>query len=76
MLLYKLGYITCFAIIAFIRFYIRFRFMIITMLYLLTSCFTPCVLFYQSSALILLYHAYFLLDVACYLSPTPVYLCS
>jgi len=45
-----------------------FRFMIITILYLLTSCFTTCILFHQSPALILLYHEYSLLDITCYIS--------
>jgi len=45
-----------------------FRFMIITILYLLTSYFTTCVLFRQSPALILSYHEYFLLDITYYIS--------
>ena len=45
-----------------------FWFVIIIILYLLTSCFTTCVLFHQSPTLILLYHEYSLLDIACYLS--------
>jgi len=43
-------------------------FMIITILYLLTSCFTTCVLFYQSPALILSYHECSLLNITCYIS--------
>jgi len=42
--------------------------MIITILYLLTSCFTTCVLFHQSPTLILSYHDYSLLDITCYIS--------
>ena len=49
-----------------------FRFMIISILYLLTSCFITCILFHQSPALILLYHVYSLLDVTCYISLFPV----
>ena len=45
-----------------------FQFMIITVLYLLISCFTTCVLFHQSSSLILSYHEQFLLDITCYIS--------
>jgi len=45
-----------------------FWFMIITILYLLTSCLTPCVLLYQSPTVILLYHEYSLLDITCYIS--------
>jgi len=44
-----------------------FRFMSITILYLLTSYFTTCILFHQSPALILSYHEYSLLDIACYI---------
>jgi len=45
-----------------------FQFMIITILYLLTSCFTTCNLFHQSPTLVLSYHKYFLLDITCYIS--------
>ena len=46
-----------------------FQFMIITILYLLTSHFTTCVLLNQSPALILSYHEYSLLDITCYIYP-------
>ena len=49
-----------------------FRFMIISILYLLTSDFITCILFHQSPTLILLYHVYSLLDVTCYISLVPV----
>ena len=45
-----------------------FSFMIVTILYLLTSCFTTCVLFHQSPALILSYREYPLLDIICCIS--------
>ena len=41
---------------------------IIIILYMFTSCFPTCVLFYQSPVLIMLYHACSLLDIAYYLS--------
>ena len=41
---------------------------IIIILYLFTSCLITCVLFYQFSALIILYHAYYLFDITYYLS--------
>ena len=68
MLLYKLGYTTCLATIAFIRFTSDSWFMSITILYLLISYFTTCVLFHQSPALMLSYHEYSLLDITCYIS--------
>jgi len=46
-------------------FILDFWFMIITILYMLTSCFTTYVLFHQSPALILSYHEYSLLDITC-----------
>ena len=45
-----------------------FQFMIIAILYLLSSCFTTCVLFHMSLALILSYHEYSPLDITCYIS--------
>jgi len=54
--------------VSFHRVYIRLWFMIITILYQLTSCLTPCVLLHQSPAVILLYYEYSLLDITCYIS--------
>jgi len=45
-----------------------FWFMIITILYMLTSCFTTSVLFHLSHTLILSHHEYFLIDITCYIS--------
>ena len=62
MLLCKLGYVTCFATIAFIGFYIRF---------LLTSCFATCVLVFYSTSFLLL--SYLTMSDPC-LIPFAVYL--